>query len=111
MVSVTISTGALETGANHVGPEGTDDPNDVGQRDVMTLPFVESFLWGLGETEISHTSESLVDAVVPIGAQQFEGAKDPKLVEQITADLVLSTLTAVQRQLEGGNAVPTRFQR
>ena len=77
----------------------------------MTAPFVEGFLWGLGETEISHTRESLLDAVVAVGAQQFEGAKDPELVEQITADFVLSTLAAVQRQLEGGNAVPTRFQR
>ena len=35
----------------------------------------------------------------------------PEFVEQVAADLVLPALAAVQGQLQGGDAVPARFQR
>ena len=106
VIPVAVASRTLKTGANHVGTERPNNPHHVGECDVMPLPFVECFLGRLGKAEISNPGKSLLHSVVSVGAKQLQRAEDPEFVEQITANLVLSALAAVEGQLESGDAVP-----
>ena len=64
----------------------------------------------LGKAEVGHAGEALLNSVIAVGAQQFQGAQNTEFIEQITSDFVLATFAAVQCQLQSGDSVAARFQ-
>ena len=111
MVAMAVARRTLKAGADHVRPERANDANHIGQGNVVAAPLLEGFLGCLREAEICDAGEPLLDAIVAVGTQQFQGAKNPEFIEQIAAYLVLSALASVQGQLQGGHASPSGFQR
>jgi hypothetical protein len=105
VVSMTIALGARETRDQHVGAKRPNDANHVRESDVMAAPFGESFIGVLGKPEISDTRESVLYTVMLVGGEKFLGSQHAKNVGQITTNLVLAALAAIQRHQQCGNAV------
>src|SRR6516162_10268032 len=108
MMSVAIAWGALEASADDIRTEGANHPHHIAQRDIVAAPLLECFFRGLGEAEIGHAREALLDSVVAVGGQQLQGTDDAELIKQIAAELVLPSLAAIQRELQYADAVPAR---
>ena len=69
--------------------------------DVLAAPLLERFVEPLREAVVDHRREVLlVDAVVPVGQQQFLGADQAERIEQLRADRVVAAFAAVERQQE-----------
>ena len=95
-VPVTFSSG--ESCHQHVRAKSPNHPHHVSQSDIVTLPFLKSFLRALREAKIRYASKTLLDPVVAIRGSQLQSAQDAQHVEQITADFVLSTFATIQGQ-------------
>src|SRR5215469_13411510 len=63
----------------------------------MPAPLVEGFIGALGESEISHPREAVLDTIMLVGGEKFQASQHTEHVRQIAADLVLAALTAIER--------------
>src|SRR5690348_6352076 len=106
-----IALRSRKPGHQDVRPVSADYPDHVSQSYIVTLPLLEGFVGILGKSKIRNPGEALLDAIISIGLQQFEGSHNSQHVEQIAAYLVLPALAAIQRQQEAGYALSARLQR
>src|SRR4051812_35456674 len=77
----------------------------------MAPPFFEGLFGRLRESKIGNTREALLDSVVAPGFKQLERAQDAEFIGKVRAGLVLSAITAGQREEFDGDAVAARFER
>ena len=77
----------------------------------MASPFLEGLVGGLGEAEVGNSTEALFYAVIFIGGQHFQSAKDTEFIAERVAGFVLATFAAGQGHLESGDAVAAHFER
>src|ERR1700733_15679811 len=97
-MTVSVTIGARKAGDQNIGPKSANHPYHVTERDIVALPLLKCLVGILGEAKIRNSREALFHAVVAICSQEFQRPQNAKDVEQITAHLVLSAFTAIQRQ-------------
>ena len=73
-----------------------DHRHHVGERDVVPLPLLESFIGGFRESEVGYPTESLLYPVISIGRRELKRTQDSQDVEQIAADLILSSFPPIE---------------
>ena len=76
MITMAVAVFALETGDDDVGAEGADHSNEIGESDIVAAPFLKGLVGGLGEAEVGNAAEALFDAVVFVGGEHLERAKN-----------------------------------
>ena len=59
MIAMTVAVGAAKARDDHVWTKGADYAHHVGQRDIVTLPFLKSLVGSLGESKVCDASEAL----------------------------------------------------
>ena len=81
-----------------LGTHRPDHPDEVGQ-DGLASPEFERFVTAEGVAEVDGVREVLFDPIEPVGGQQFLRAQDGERVEQLRADLVLSSVAVTSTVL------------
>src|SRR5579863_7197627 len=94
MMAVAVVFGAGESRDQNVGAKSPNHAHHVGERHVVASPFLESFFGGLRIAEVGDAGEALLDSVVFVGGEEFEGAQDSEFVEESGAEFVLSAFAA-----------------
>src|SRR6266576_1287796 len=108
---MTIAFGAGETCDENVGTKSPNDANHVCKCDVVTTPFGESLFRILGESEIGDARESVLHTVMLVRREKFLGSQNTKNVGQITTNLVLAALAAIQRHQRPDGPPPASVAR
>ena len=110
-MSMTVGGSAAEAANNHVRAKRSDDSHHIRQHGVAPAPLVEGFLRSLGETKVGSVREALVDSVVTVSGEEFEGAERAQCVEEAVAHAVLAALATSDGKQDGIDAMAARFQR
>ncbi len=98
VIAVAVPIVPLEPRNQDERPVPPDYPHNLAQK-VLPAPLVECFIQPFRKSVVDEVGEVLaVDAVIAIGNQQFLGANQPKSVEQLRTNRVVSGLAARQRQ-------------
>ncbi len=108
MLPVAVGGSAQEHGRDHQGPDHPHHANDVGQHPLMR-PLPHGFLLRLGEAEVDHAGEVLVDAVPPAGGQKLVGAVQPERLPVVRVHQILARFAAVQREQAHAGALSARL--
>src|SRR5262249_45220565 len=111
MVAMAVAGSAAEAAGQDIGAKSTDGAHNIGQGNVMPVPFVECFFRGLGEAEVHHAAEALIYAVILIRLKQLQGAQDAQLVRALGSELVLAAFAARDRKQQGGPAFAASLER
>src|SRR5204863_4121902 len=81
VIAMTVARLPVETRHDHVRTIHTDGAHDVAQHTVAA-PVFQRFVYSLGETEICHAREKLIDSVItPRGEQLFRPDNSQSVVE------------------------------
>src|SRR5882757_6409046 len=110
MIAMTVAAGAREASHQNVGTKRANDADHVPKRNVVALPFFQSFFRVLGEAKIRHPREALIDAIITVGAEKFQSAKYAERIEQAATHLILSAFAAGQRHQQGVRALAARLE-
>src|SRR5579864_1599634 len=96
MMTMPVTLGAGKAGDQNRGPKRANHADHVCERNIVTLPLLKCFRGILGEAKVRNSRKPLFYAVVPIRTQQLQCPQNAQHVEQITSQLILSALAAIE---------------
>ena len=111
MVPMPVPRRARKSCDQYIGPKRSNHPHHVSERYVVSAPFRKSLVRAFRKPKIGHAREALLDPVIFICSEQFQRPKHAQHVRQITADLVLATLAAIQGHQQHVRSSSARLKR
>src|SRR5208282_2992023 len=109
-MAVAVTVCAREAGDEHIRTKRADHAHDIGECDVMPLPFLESFFGSFRIPEIGNSREPLLYAVIAVGGQHLQSSHYTEYIEEIAAQFVLSAFATVQSHQQSRDAFSAGFE-
>ena len=110
VIPMSITLGTAKARDDDVRTKCPNHSHNIGQGYIVSLPLLKGLVRILRETEICHSRESLFRAVITVRLRQLQRAQHSQYIEQVTADFILSTFAAIQREQYRGDAFASRLE-